>query len=89
MVVQLANKAMGDAYGVPVENFLHSNIQSVQTHVDTPQEEQMLKEGEKDVVLSDNVFKAGEQLATNGEKVWQGDQLRMLGLEREVLESGE
>lgn len=89
MVVQLANKAMGDAYCVPVEKLLHSNVQSVQTGLDTLQEKQMLKEGEKDRVLSDEVHKAGEELATDGEKVWQGDQLRMLGLEQEVIETDE
>ena len=89
MMVQLANKAMGDAYGVSVEELLHSNLQSVQKRVDKPQEEQMLREEEKDASWSNEVRKAGEQMAAKGEEVRRGDGVRLLGVEREVMESGE
>ena len=89
VMVQLANKAMGDAYGVSVEELLHSNLQSVQESVDKPQEEQMLREEEKDASWSDEVWEAGEQMAAKGEEVWRGDGVRMLEVEREVMDSGE
>ena len=88
-MVQLANKAMGDVYGVSAEELLHSNLQSVQETVDEPQEEQMLREEEKDASWSDDVREAGEQMAAKGEEVWRGDGVRLLGVEREVMESGE
>lgn len=83
MMVQLANKAMGDAYGLSVEELLHSNLQSVQKTAVKPQVERMLREDEKDALRSDEVWKAGEQM------VAKGDGVRLLGVEREVMDSGE
>lgn len=89
MMGQLANKATGDAYVVSVEKLLPSNLQSVQKAVDNPEEEQMVREEEKDVSWSDEVRKAGEQMEAKGEETWRGDGVPMLGVEREVMNSGE
>ena len=89
MMVQLANEAMGDAYVVSVEKLLELNLQSVQKTVDKPREVQVVREEEKDVSWSEEVRKAGEQMAAKGEEVERGDGVRMLGVERGVMVSGE
>ena len=49
----------------------------------------MVREEEKDVSWSEEVRKAGEQMAEKGEEVRGGDGVQMLGVERDVMDNGE